>query len=101
MEYLLDVMTRHEGQLERRATGQISKQEKRILRDELLGLITACPFGKYEPEDCPMFALQQMEPKQCSRWLDALTEGDLSYLASYHQVCLGMKLAPEELTPSP
>jgi len=65
-------------------------------RDELLlnlsELSKACPLHRLNPEDCPLFPLRQMKPPQRNRWLKSLNEEDLSYLASYHHVCMSIRL---------
>jgi hypothetical protein len=59
----------------------------------LLKLSEACPFDQTNPEDCPLFTLRKMRPKNRSQWLSALTEDDLEFLAAYHRVCLHLKHA--------
>jgi len=70
------------------------KTDTRIaaLRDNLLVLTKACPVDHPNPSDCPLFAVRRMKPKARLRWFHALTEADLSYLATYHHVCLTTKL---------
>ncbi len=102
MEYLLFIMARRVGQRNHRAGDElISKQGKRALRHELLALVSACPFHHANPEDCPLFTLRQMEPQLRSQWLEALSAADLSYLISYHQVCLATKLSRGTCNPAP
>lgn len=66
------------------------------LRNELLANLSAlsknCPFHQANPEDCPMFPLRKLKPAQRLAWLRALSEKELSYLATYHHVCLRIKL---------
>ncbi len=62
------------------------------LRATLLTLSVACPVDECNPEDCPLFALRQMRPKEREQWFNALAEEDLVYLATYHHVCLNTKL---------
>jgi hypothetical protein len=40
-----------------------------------------------------------MEPKKRLQWLDALSESDLAYLATYHHVCLQIKVESEAVSP--
>ena len=72
--------------------GSISHEQKNELRGILLQLSEACPFHVANPEDCPLFPLRRMEPTQRSQWLNALSESDLAYLATYHRVCLTIKV---------
>jgi hypothetical protein len=68
------------------------------LRDELRPLARTCPVAEVfpsaasNPEDCPLCAVRKLNQSQRFQWFDALTETDLDYLASYHQVCLTAKL---------
>ncbi len=102
MEYVLFVMARRVGQRNHRAGDElISKQGKRALRHELLAIMRACPFQSANPEDCPLYKLREMEPQLRSQWLDALSAADLSYLISYHQVCLATKLSCGNFNPEP
>ncbi len=62
------------------------------LRASLVGLAETCPVHKDNPADCPLFTLRRMEPGDRLRWFNALSEDDLGYLASYHYVCMNLKL---------
>jgi len=66
------------------------------LKDQLLlnlsELSKACPFHHANPEDCPLFPLRKMKSAKRLAWLRALSEEELSYLATYHHVCLRIKL---------
>ena len=65
---------------------------RKELRANLLALFEDCPFDHRNPEDCPLFKLRKMKPRQRVRWFNALGEKDLSFLAAYHQVCLSTKV---------
>jgi hypothetical protein len=80
------------------AISQISQRQKAELRASLFSLAVACPVDECNPEDCPLFAVRKMKPAQRLQWLDALSETDLSYLATYHHVCLKTKLALKAAT---
>ena len=62
------------------------------LRDRLFDVLEACPAGQCNPHDCPMFPLRQMNLSARIAWLSSLEWPDLEYLASYHYVCLRVKL---------
>jgi hypothetical protein len=78
--------------------GMAKKKSKAIhgqkdeLRANLLKLSEACPFHLANPKDCPLFPLRRMEPRKRLQWLNSLSEGDLAYLATYHRVCLTVKV---------
>jgi len=62
------------------------------LRANLLGLAKDCPFHQSNPEDCPLFSLRRMKPTKRRQWFRALSEADLRYLATYHHICLRIKM---------
>jgi len=71
----------------------ISQRSKDELRASLLSLTKACPVDECNPKDCPLYSLRKMEPAQRLQWFNALAEDDLAYLATYHHVCMGIKVA--------
>jgi len=73
--------------------------QKDELRANLLKLSDACPFHPSNPEDCPLFPLRSLEPAKRRQWIEALSEGDLEYLATYHRVCLRIKLESGSASP--
>jgi hypothetical protein len=62
------------------------------LRADLLNLAVDCPFDHCNPADCPLFELRQLSPRLRRQWIQALTEADLVYLATYHHICLTTKM---------
>ncbi len=68
-----------------------SRKDK--LRRNLLVLGKACPFHVDNPEDCPLSELRKLPRKERLEWFKELSEDDLVYLATYHEVCLGVKVA--------
>ena len=69
-----------------------SHRRRDELRANLLALSEACPFDQGNPEDCPLFLLRKMEPKERLQWSHALGENDLAYIVAYHHVCLGIRV---------
>ena len=67
------------------------------LRAGLLALTVDCPFDHCNPADCPLFEFRQLQPRLRRQWIRALTEADLVYLATYHHICLAIKV---ESTPA-
>ena len=61
-------------------------------RSNLFALSVACPFDQSNPEDCPLFALRQMKPRERLAWFNALNDDDLWYLAAYHNACLNARV---------
>jgi len=71
-----------------------SHKTKSELAATLLELFESCPFDHRNPKDCPLFPLRKLKPSERLAWLNALNEDDLSYLASYHYICLATKAGP-------
>jgi hypothetical protein len=73
-------------------TSKARQGRKDQLQAQLLELSEACPFHLANPEDCPLFALRKLAPKNRLQWLNSLSESDLAYLTTYHRVCLTVKV---------
>ena len=66
--------------------GKLSQLQANVLK-----LSEACPFHVTNPADCPLFELRKLVPSKRLQWVEALSESDLEYLASYHRVCIKIK----------
>ena len=75
------------------ALKKTSPQEINQLRISLLSLTETCPVDECNPEDCPLHLLRKMNSGQRLHWFNALEENDLVYLATYHHVCMNIKVA--------
>ena len=71
---------------------KISHPLKNELRANLRSLVEFCPVDKSNPKDCPLYLLRQMEPPRRLELFNALNEDDLVYLATYHHVCMNIKV---------
>jgi hypothetical protein len=69
-----------------------SQRGKDELRANLISLAEACPVDECNPVDCPLYLLRKMKPKQRLQWFNALDEEDLLYLATYHHICMNIKV---------
>jgi hypothetical protein len=70
----------------------VIRERENELRANLLQLSEACPFHLANPEDCPLFQFRRMKPTKRLQWVNALSESDLAYLATYHRVCFRIKV---------
>ena len=68
---------------------------RKQLRADFLALSETCPFDHANPDDCPLHEVRKLKRPQRLKWLKALGEEDLTFLAAYHQVCLTTKVAPK------
>ena len=81
------------GRVEREVTmKRLPTSRKDKLKANLLELGEACPFHRDNPEDCPLFELRKLPRTKRLEWFRELSEEDLVYLTTYHQVCLGVKV---------
>jgi len=71
------------------------------LRPTLVEVLDSCPVDRCNPVDCPLYELRKLSRRARLRWFNALTPADLEYLADYHRVCMGLKLAARSPTRSP
>jgi hypothetical protein len=71
----------------------VSQRGTDELRANLFSLAQACPVDKLNPADCPLYLLRKMKPRQQRQWFNALNEDDLVFLATYHHVCMNIKVA--------
>ena len=67
------------------------------LRAGLLELVNVCPVERCNPVDCPLFPLRKMERRRRRLWFNALDRTDLEYLATYHHVCMNVRLNARRL----
>ena len=70
-----------------------SQRGENVLRADLLSLIKSCPVNENNPKDCPLYPLRMMKPRQRLQWFNTLNKADLVYLASYHHVCMNIRVA--------
>jgi hypothetical protein len=68
-------------------------EPRATLLASLAELIEACPGAQCNPWDCPLYQVRKMARPERSEWFRALNQDDLSYLATYHYVCLETRLA--------
>ena len=71
------------------------------LRASLISLAERCPVVERNPEDCPLFRVRKMKPAARLKWLEALSEDDLDFIAAYHHVCMKVKLAENRVIKAP
>jgi hypothetical protein len=70
----------------------LSQQQRAELLDSILQVAMGCPVDQTNPADCPLFLIRKMDLPRRIQWLSNLTDEDLTYLASYHCLCLKIKL---------
>lgn len=61
-------------------------------RDQLLAeiqhLAVTCPHGDCNPCICPLHGVRKLDTEERIAWVRSLSNGDLEYLTTYHQICL-------------
>ena len=53
-----------------------------------MGLALACPHDDGNPEFCPLCDVRKLPVRQRIAWVKMLSDDDLEYLGTYHQICL-------------
>jgi len=74
-------------------TPQKSRQREE-LASNILQLTTGCPYGFDNPDFCPLHGVSMLEPAERAKWVEMLTDEELEYLSTYHEICL-LWLFPE------
>jgi hypothetical protein len=64
-----------------------AQQRERLLTD-IQHLTLACPRDNCNPSFCPLHDVRKLAPENRVEWVRALTDDDLEYFATYHQICL-------------
>jgi hypothetical protein len=70
----------------------LSPQERAELLDSVLQVAMQCPVDQTNPVACPLYAIRKLDLPQRIRWFYHLSDDELSYLASYHCVCMKTKM---------
>ena len=63
------------------------------LRNSLVCLAKACPVEEGNPDDCILFSVRKMKASARWQWFKTMGPEGLTFLAAYHHVCMGNKLA--------
>lgn len=58
------------------------------LLSDIIHLTLACPHDNSNPPFCPLHEVRKMTREEIIKWIRMLSDEDLQYLATYHQVCL-------------
>ena len=64
-----------------------AQQRERHLAD-IQHLTVACPMTTCNTALCPLHDVRKLAPQKRVEWVRALTDGDVEYFATYHQICL-------------
>ena len=65
-------------------------QREQILSD-ILNLTVACPHDYSNPPFCPLHEVRKMSFNDRIKWVHMLSDEELEYINSYHQICLHLK----------
>jgi len=68
---------------------------------DVLKLSTGCPYDHCNPSFCPLHSVREMKLDDRINWIHELSDSDLEYLSTYHQVCLHWRSANDAYSPSP
>ena len=59
----------------------------------VLDLSNNCPYDQCNPPFCPLHAVREMDRSERIEWIHTLSDTDLEYLTTYHQVCMHWRSA--------
>jgi hypothetical protein len=65
------------------------------LRTFVIGLTVACPYDQGNPDECPLCSLRKKPIADRVRWVNSLSEAELSAIAESHADCLTAKEAQD------
>jgi hypothetical protein len=54
----------------------------------VLKLTVACPHDNSNPPYCPLHEVRKLSVEERMKWAEALSDEEMQYLGTYHQVCL-------------
>ncbi len=69
----------------------LSQQVKSGLIDQVLRIAQDCPIKHNNPAHCPLAEIRQLEMPERIKWINAMSDENLSYFAAYHCVCSKLK----------
>ncbi len=60
----------------------------RLMRIQMVGLLSACPFSQDNPSECPLHTVRELSYQQRIEWLNTLPDEAIEYLLEHHRSCL-------------
>ena len=51
-------------------------------------LAATCPHANCDTPACPLFEVRKLATEERIKWVRCLSDEDLRYMATYHQICL-------------
>ena len=63
-------------------------RRKEELACNILQLTLGCPHDQCNPSFCPLFEVRKLDLDERVQWVHRLTDEDLEYLSTYHEICL-------------
>ena len=58
------------------------------LASQVLHLTLGCPHDMGNPPCCPLNKIRELTPAERVQWVLMLTDEELEYLSTYHEICL-------------
>ena len=65
--------------------------EREQVLSQVLHLSLACPFDDCNTSNCPLDKVRKLPLEERTEWVCSLSDEDLEYLTTYHQICLQWK----------
>jgi hypothetical protein len=64
-----------------------SQQREQVL-SQVQHLSVSCPHDNCNPSFCPLHDVRKLTLEERMKWVRALSDEELEYLITYHQICL-------------
>ena len=66
----------------------MTPQEREQRLTTVMGLTLSCPHDDGNPAFCPLCEVRKLPPSGRIAFVRGLSDEDLEYLGTYHQICL-------------
>ncbi len=70
----------------------MSHHPRKELLDKVMLLSVECPLNRCNLDICPLYEVRKMERKARKAWIYALSDEDLRYVLTYHEVCMATQV---------
>ena len=69
-------------------TGALNVNEREQVLAQIQHLAVTGPDANCNTPDCPLYELRKLAAEERMEWVRSLSDEDLAYMATYHQICL-------------
>ena len=66
----------------------MNSQQREQVVSEVEHLSVACPLDNCNTPNCPLHKVRSLLLEEKIKWVRGLSDEDIEYLTTYHQICL-------------